>query len=145
MYEHTVGVPLIMAGPGISAGETCPAQLYLRDLYPTVCELAGIAIPDVLEGKSIVPVLRGESEAIHPHVLCYFRDSQRMIRDDRWKLIFYPHLDRYQLFDLKNDPHERQDLSEQAEYAGERLRLEQLLLGERRRMGDPLLKEKAER
>jgi arylsulfatase A-like enzyme len=46
MYEHTVGVPLIVTGPAVAAGEKRTTPCYLRDLYPTVCELAGITIPE---------------------------------------------------------------------------------------------------
>ena len=46
----------------------------------------------------------------------YFRDSQRMIRTNQWKLIDYPLVSKTQLFDLKNDPLEQHDLSTAAEY-----------------------------
>jgi arylsulfatase A-like enzyme len=119
MYEHTVGVPLIMSGPGVPRNQRLAAQTYLRDLYPTVCDLIGARIPDTVEGRSLVPVLRGQVKEIHPEVYGYWHRTdveaevplQRMIRTDRWKLIFYSHLNRYQLFDLANDPHELKDLS----------------------------------
>lgn len=47
----------------------------------------------------------------------YFRDKQRMVRSGRWKLIHYPHIDRWQLFDLRNDPHEIRDLAGISEFA----------------------------
>ena len=140
MYEHTIGVPLIMAGPGVPVHETCKAQIYLRDLYPTICDLTGIAIPDAIEARSVAPVLRGEAAAIHKRVFCYFRDSQRMIRDDRWKLIHYPRLNRYQLFDLVNDRWERNDLSGDPQHADQLDAMKRQLVDEQRRMGDPLLK-----
>jgi len=61
MYEHTINVPLLVAGPGISKRETT-AQVYLRDLYPTTCEWAGIPIPPSVTAKSLAPVLRGPSQ-----------------------------------------------------------------------------------
>jgi arylsulfatase A-like enzyme len=109
-YEHTIGVPLLFAGPGIPVGESFDAPIYLRDLFPTLCELAGLPVPDV-DGVSHVPVLRGEREKLRDFVVGYFRDSQRMIRTERWKLIRYPLVDRLQLFDLESDPHERNNLS----------------------------------
>ena len=110
MYEHTIGVPLVIAAPGLPNGQRSDAQIYLRDLYPTVCELVGIPIPETVEGKSAAAVLRGDASQLHPEVFGYFRDSQRMIRTERWKLIHYPKIDRYQLFDLQTDPLERRDL-----------------------------------
>jgi arylsulfatase A-like enzyme len=111
MYEHTVGTPLIFRGPGIPKGERCDAQCYLRDLYPTVCEMAGIEIPETVQGRSLVPVLRGEADSLYPCVFGHFRDAQRMIRTDRWKLVHYPQIDKYQLFDLANHPNELNNLA----------------------------------
>lgn len=115
MYEHTIGVPFIIAGPGIPKNKRTRAQIYLRDMYPTTCELAGIPIPKTVEAKSFVPVLRGEKKQIYPEIYGCFYNYQRMVRTDRWKLIHYPHLNRFQLFDLKNDPDEVNDLSEKAD------------------------------
>lgn len=111
MYEHTIGVPLILNGPGIPQGKRFDAQCYLRDLFPTICELAGIAPPADLDGRSLAPVLAGTTDTIHPCVFGHFRDVQRMIRTDLWKLIHYPAVDKYQLFDLAHDPDELKDLS----------------------------------
>ena len=110
MYEHTIGVPLIFAGPTIPRGKRVGGQAYLRDIFPTLCELSGLAVPDV-DGRSQVAVIRGEQATMYDHVIGYFRDSQRMIRTDRWKLIEYPQVKRTQLFDLKSDPDELEDLS----------------------------------
>ena len=109
MYEHTIDVPLVMAGPGIPAGQKRTAQCYLRDLFPTVCELANLGAPP-MDGRSLVPVLEGKRDEIHRFVVGYFQDSQRMIRAENWKLIWYPKIDRWQLFDVKHDPHELHDL-----------------------------------
>jgi arylsulfatase A-like enzyme len=115
MYEHTIGVPLIICGPSIPKGERFDAQVYLRDLFPTLCDLAGLEIPDV-DGNSLGPVLRGEQRSIYDHVVGYFRDSQRMIRTGRWKFIDYPTAGRQQLFDLRNDPLELNDLSASSDH-----------------------------
>ena len=112
MYDHTVGVPLLIRGPGIPKGKTHDAQCYLRDLYPTVCDLINVPIPKTVEGKSLAPVLRGETDCVRDAVFGHYRDSQRMIRTDRWKLIYYPLLDKTQLFDLRHDPGELNDLAE---------------------------------
>ena len=62
-----------------------------------------------------------------------------MIRTDRWKLIFYPHLDRYQLFDLKADPHELNDLSTDTAYADHLDRLRKTMEQWFRSRGDTVL------
>jgi arylsulfatase A-like enzyme len=141
MYEHTVNVPLIFAGPGIPKGRRCDAQAYLRDLFPTTCELAGIEIPKTVEGRSLVGVITGREKSVYPYVFCYFRDKQRMIRTDRWKLIYYPQIDRYQLFDLKNDPLETNDLSGDAGHRETFEKMRRKLRKEQEAMDDPLLKD----
>lgn len=111
MYEHTIGVPFIIAGPGIPSNRRTEAKIYLRDMFPTTCELAGIPIPKSVEAKSLVPILQGTESEIYPAIFGYYKDDQRMIRTSRWKLIQYPLIGKRQLFDLENDPDERADLS----------------------------------
>jgi len=109
MYEHSVNVPLILRGPGIARGLRTEAQVYLRDLFPTMCEAAGIAVPATVSGKSILPVLTRRAKSIRDEVYCYFGGVQRMIRTERWKFTWYPKINREQLFDLRNDPFELDD------------------------------------
>jgi arylsulfatase A-like enzyme len=138
MYEHTVGVPLLMHGPGIAKGQRISAQCYLRDLFPTTCDFAGIAIPLSVESHSLAPLLRGESRAIYDQVVSCFTDTQRMLRDEKFKLIWYPKLNRYQLFNIVEDADEVHDLiadqSQAARIASMKQKLEQWLKAN----GDPL-------
>ena len=98
----------------------------LRDLFPTLCELAGLPVPDV-DGRSQVPVLQGNRPSVYQHVVGYFRDSQRMIRSDHWKYIHYPKAGRHQLFDLQQDPFELRNLADDAEHQATRTALQQKL------------------
>jgi arylsulfatase A-like enzyme len=145
MYEHTIGVPLIFAGPGIPQNHRIAAQCYLRDLFPTFCDLAGVPVPAPVEGRSLLPVLNGLVREIYPEVYAYWHISsgraakmaeggvnaelpiERMVRTDRWKLIYYSHLQRYQLFDLASDPHELKDLSTTPEFQGIKQELQRKL------------------
>ena len=111
MYDHTIRVPFIIAGPGIERGARTQAFGFLRDLYPTTCELADIAIPKTVLAKSLAPILRGRKKTVHPAGYGYFRDVQRMVWVEGWKLVFYPKTGRHQLFNLAEDPHELNDLS----------------------------------
>ncbi len=140
MYEHTIGVPFIIAGPGVPKGKRTDAQIYLRDMYPTTCELAGIPIPESVEAKSFVPILNGTARQIHPAVFGYFHKYQRMIRTERWKLIYYPQLDKHQLFDLKNDLSERVDLSANDEYSKVLAELSARMKAWFQAQGDPIAK-----
>lgn len=144
MYEHTIGTPLVWRGPGITRGRKTAAQCYLRDLYPTVCELLGIEIPETVQGRSLVPVIRGELDEIYPAVFGHYSKYQRMVRKGHWKLIEYPQIDRRQLFDLEADPHELHNL---ADDPLQQSRVDELLAELRawqREVDDPLIAQKSE-
>jgi len=134
LYEHFKS-PLILAGSGIPHGQS-PALVYLFDLFPTLCELAGIDTPKEAEGLSLVPVVQGRRPRVRDWLFAAYRDCQRMVRDERWKLIWYPKIDRYQLFDLANDPWEINDLSARPEHAPRLTALKARLAEEQRRWGD---------
>jgi arylsulfatase A-like enzyme len=139
MYEHTINVPLIIAGRGIPAGKQTTAQCYLRDLMPTICELAGVKLDQAIDAKSLSGLFRDPAAEIYPFIVGYFQDSQRMIREGRWKLNWYPKIDRLQLFNLQDDPHELSDLSAEPQLrervAALRAKLTGWLVGQ----GDPLV------
>ncbi len=109
-------VPLVFSGRGIAKGQT-NALAYLFDLYPTICELTGVPVPSGLDGKSLAPVLAGKADKVREHAFTAYRAVQRAIRDERWKLIRYPQIDKTQLFDLQADPHEVNDLAGKPESA----------------------------
>ncbi len=111
LYEHSLRVPLIIAGPGIPAGKRTDAMCYLFDVMPTLGALCGVSGPKSSEGISFVPVLRDPAKPARSEMVFAYRQVQRSIRDDRWKLIRYPQVDRTQLFDLQSDPHEKNDLA----------------------------------
>ncbi|HUT93199.1 MAG TPA: sulfatase-like hydrolase/transferase [Thermoguttaceae bacterium] len=111
LYEHSMGSPLIVCGPGVPRGSS-DALVYLFDLYPTVCELAGAELPDKVEGKSLVPIWEGRAESVRDSLFTSYENCQRAVRDQRWKLIRYPLINKTQLFDLKNDPDELNNLAD---------------------------------
>lgn len=138
LYEH-VKPPLVLAGPGIPKGES-RALVYLYDLYPTLAAYAGLTAPADLDGKNLLPVVRGEQPRVRETLLGAYRDCQRMIRDEEWKLLSYRaggerHV---QLFHVSEDPDELRDLSKDGSAAGQRQRLEALLEQSRREAGDPI-------
>ena len=118
LYEHSVRVPLVIRAPGASpAGARASGLCYLHDLFPTVCDLAGVTIPDTVESRSLAPVVRDPSRKGRKAVFAAYRDVQRMVRTERWKLIWYPAIRKVQLFDVAADPKELEDLSERGEHA----------------------------
>ncbi|MDF1810712.1 MAG: sulfatase-like hydrolase/transferase [Verrucomicrobiales bacterium] len=139
-YEHTINVPLIMAGPTVKKGIS-PAQVYLRELYPTTCELAGIPVPESVTAKSFADVVAGKADAHHDEIFGYFTDSQRMIRTDQWKYIVYPQAGKSQLFNLEVDPFEKDNLVGEPALAEVVSNLSKRLGEWRKTTGDPLLTE----
>lgn len=137
LYEHGgMHVPLVIAGPGIPKGRS-EAFVYLMDLFPTCAEFAGAEIPAGVEGMSLVPLLRGKNVKRRDVLYTGYRDCQRALRDDRWKLIRYPLVDRVQLFDLSADPHELTNLADQPEHAAKVDELTARLAKEMARYADP--------
>jgi len=110
VYEDGLKVPLFFSGPGIPKGRS-DAFAYLYDVFPTVCELAGVPTPQGIDGKSLAGVIRGRSESVRDAMMLAYRSCQRAARKGPWKVIRYPQINRSQLFNLKDDPHETKDLS----------------------------------
>jgi len=136
LYEHSMRVPLILAGPGIPAGRRTAAMCYLFDLLPTLGALCGVPAPTTSEGRDFSAVLRDPSRSGRPALMFAYRDIQRGVRDERWKLIRYPQVDRTQLFDLSADPEETRDLAAEPAQAGRIVQLTALLEGEMKTFGD---------
>lgn len=119
MYEPGLRVPLLARGPGIKAGAQ-PAQLISNlDLAPTFLDLAGLPVPDFMQGRSLVPLLRGEAPTDW-RTSVYYRyyhspgDHRTVahlgVRTATHKLIHYWKPDVYELFDLAEDPNEQRNL-----------------------------------
>ncbi len=136
LYEFGgMHVPLVIAGPGISHGKS-KALVYLMDLFPTFAEFAGAKGPAGVEGQSIVPLLTGKKTKLRDVLYTGYKKCQRSIRDDRWKLIRYPLVDRTQLFDLSTDLWELANLAGRPEYAAEVAEMTELLVKEMAWYGD---------
>jgi arylsulfatase A-like enzyme len=118
LYEPSMGVPLIFAGPGIPAGKETGAFAYHFDIMPTVLDLVGAAVPTDIDGKSLAGVIRGRSEGVRDTIFLAYKDIQRAVRKGPWKLLRYPKVDKTQLFNLADDPHETKDLSGDPAQAG---------------------------
>jgi len=138
LYEHSIRVPLILAGPEISHGHS-EALVYLHDLFPTVCELLKVPVPGGLEGQSLLPILEGRAQAGRAHLIFAYRSEQRAIRCGDWKLIRYRvgGKETLQLFHLKEDSEEKTNLAEDPRHETVRNSLLSLLDKELAVAGDP--------
>lgn len=117
LYEHSVRVPLVMAGPELPQGESRQQYAYLMDIFPTICDLVGIASPKGLAGRSLMPVIQN-NQMVRESLFGAFTDKIRSYKNDRYKVIQYRTQfgSHTQLFDLLADPSETNDLSQNPSY-----------------------------
>ena len=111
LYEHSMKVPLIISGPGIPRNEVRDALVYLYDIFPTLSDLCKLPAPDGIDGKDIVQVILGKEKGVRTSLYTVYRNTVRAVRTDEWKLIRYPQRNYTQLFNLKSDPLEIDNLA----------------------------------
>lgn len=136
LYEHSMRVPLIIAGPGIAADRRAEAMCYLFDVMPTLGKLCGVATPSGSNGREFAEVLKDPTQPGRPFLMFGYKSIQKALNDGRWKLIRYPHVDRTQLFDLQSDPYETKDLSALPEHADRIKAMREKLAAEMKADGD---------
>jgi N-sulfoglucosamine sulfohydrolase len=95
LSDRGIGVNLIIRGPhGFTGGRVIDSIVSQIDIYPTLCELAGVDIPDFVQGTSLMPLVRGEVDSVNDAIfaeLTYHAayEPQRAIRTDRFKYVRY--------------------------------------------------------
>ncbi len=131
--EDGIHIPLIMAGPGLDdAGRKIDALCYTHDIFPTICDLAGISTPESVEGISLLPVLENWALETRDYTYHAYLQFQRAYRKGDYKLIEYVRAPAdekefgtvirgsrvSQLFNLTEDPWETFNLAVFPEYRG---------------------------
>ncbi|HIF31435.1 MAG: sulfatase-like hydrolase/transferase [Pirellulaceae bacterium] len=114
LFDHSVRVPLIVAGPNVPVNRQVRGDVYLQDIMPTTLEWAGVEKPDYVDFRSLVPVIQGERASNYSQIYGGYLQLQRMVIDSDYKLILYPKSKTVLLYDLKNDPDELNNLAENA-------------------------------
>ena len=109
-YESSANIPMIVmpnkGNPRVPEGSVDDRLVGFADVMPTLLDLAGVDVPDTVEGRSMIAERRD-----YIYGECGEDDhATRMIRTERWKLIYYPTGNHFQLFDMQNDPQELVDL-----------------------------------
>lgn len=127
MHEPSIRVPLLIRYPKlIEAGSLHDAMVLNIDIAPTVLDLAGVPVPDWMHGRSMVPLLRGESVEWREDWLYEYYEfpgwhsvrKHRGVRTERYKYIHYfEEPEEFELYDLEEDPDELHNLYGRAEYA----------------------------
>jgi arylsulfatase A-like enzyme len=131
-FEEGIGVALMIRAPGLGGERWTDALVELIDVFPTLLELAGGLVPERVQGRSLLRLLRGETTRHREHVVVEYSDNaEAAVRTERWKLIYCAggreRRDGYseghvsersiRLYDLEIDPAERHDLSDRPEHA----------------------------
>ena len=156
LYEHTWRVPFIVKGPGIKPGRRVEGNIYLLDVLPTICDLAGIEIPNTVQGLSFKPVLEGKENSIRDVMYGVYcggsKPGMRTVKKGDWKLVKYDLMDgairETQLFNLAENPNEylpehqksgemETNLAGDPEYADKLKEMEALLLEQMGVNNDP--------
>jgi arylsulfatase A-like enzyme len=138
LYEHSQLCPLIFVGPEIPENQSSEALTYLIDIFPTVLSLADIDPIQGIDGKDLSPIFRGQKKRVRDSVFLAYMDEMRSIRDVRYKLVRYPQLNHMELFDLKADKGELDNLADNPVYTKRIERLLNLMRSWQSRFGDTL-------
>ena len=140
IYEHSVRVPLMIRAPGLPGGRVSRSFCYLLDVFPTLCELSGLPVPETVEGRSVTAALKNPKARLRDTLFFAYRQFQRGVRTDRWKLARYSVAGKQttQLFDLRNDPWETRNLAGEPGQARRVRELTALLKAWMKRTDDPL-------
>ncbi|MEM6798183.1 MAG: sulfatase [Planctomycetota bacterium] len=126
MYEPSLSMPLIVRWPGVTtAGTVVEEMVQNLDYAPTLLEVGGVQPAEDIQGRSLAPLLRGESPDDWRSSIYYHYHASKAVhrvarhngvRTDRYKLIHFYETDEWELYDLEYDPKEMQNLYGQAGY-----------------------------
>jgi arylsulfatase A-like enzyme len=127
MYEESFRTPLLVRWPGKTKPGSVTGKMVMNlDLAETFLDIAGVPVPEDMQGQSLVPILEGKEPAdwrtsvyyhyyefpqphyVHPHT---------GVRTERYKLIHFYTIDAWELFDLEKDPHELKSVYDDPAYA----------------------------
>ncbi len=128
-YEASAHIPMLMRVPASmhmqAAGKVMDNPVELRDILPTVLDAAGAPIPESLEGRSLLQLVRSGGADWRAYIdlehdVCYAPSNHwNGLTDGKWKYLYHAQRGEEQLFHLTDDPHELHDLTGDTEYAAE--------------------------
>lgn len=117
LWEEATRAPLVWVVPGMTPkNAVCERTVDFMSLYPTLCDLAKIPIPDRIKGPSIVPLLRDPKSAWDLPAISTHGFMNHAVRAERWRYIRYADGSE-ELYDHEADPHEWTNLAGAAEHA----------------------------
>ena len=127
MHDRSTRVPFLLLDPRQPArqgGQRVDDFALNLDVAPTLLDLAGVEVPDAMQGRSLLPLIHGASRAWRDEVFTeHLWDFERIprtegLRTRDWKYIRYPdHPEYEELYDLQSDPREERNLAGEAPFA----------------------------
>ena len=120
LFEGSAHVPLFMAGAGLPRGKVIDTPVSHLDLVPTMLDVAGAQIPSGLRGHSLLPMISGEQRDYPVYAESHGSGTctgSFMIRQAKWKYIYFSWYGDNLLFNLDDDPEELSNLAGKAEFA----------------------------
>ena len=128
IWEQTTHIPFIVRGPGVRPGSKCAQPVSLIDVYPSLVDLAGLEIPNFLDGRSIKPQLK-DPTAKRPPAISSYGEGNTSIRTERWRYIRYEDGSE-ELYDHRVDPDEWKNLAGDSRHAETKRRLAGFIPGD---------------
>jgi arylsulfatase A-like enzyme len=119
-YEPSARIPLLIRAPrhfGLRPGTTVAAPVGLEDVMPTCLDMAGVPIPQSVEGRSLLPLMRGEEKSWREYIHIEHAPMHHTLTDGKEKYIWFAADGREQFFRLTDDPTECRDLARKPEEA----------------------------
>lgn len=138
LYDHSLRMPFILAGPGIPKGRRSHALFNMQSLFATTCEMAGVPVPSTVQFPSLVPLVTGARRELVDGLYAAFLDRQRAVRTEEWKLIRTPRSEQVQLFNVRKDPWEMHNLAGDSRHASRLAEMDARLRKLMVEMKDPL-------
>ena len=123
LWEEATRAPFIWVVPGVTkAGGVCDRPVDFMTIYPTLCDLADVAVPSHVEGASIRSLLANPASTEPRVAITTFGRNNHAVRDDRWRFIRYADGGE-ELYDHAHDPWEWTNLASQPEHADLKVQL----------------------
>src|SRR5688572_29626218 len=148
MYEESFRTPLIVKWPGVTNKKVVTNSMVQNlDFAETILDMAGLPIPADMQGKSFVPVLKGKQKGnVHDALYYHFYENQEHkvakhvgVRTDRYKMIFFYERNEWELYDLKKDQSEMNNVYNDPSYRKVREMMTKKLIELKEKYKDPII------
>jgi arylsulfatase A-like enzyme len=112
-YEGAAHIPFLMSAPdrfALQRGSVLDVPVCIEDLMPTILEMADVAVPDGVDGQSLLPLMRGDGQLDRSYLHIETSPTYHCLTDGKEKFIWFVNDGSEQFFDLVNDPNEMRNL-----------------------------------